>query len=122
MKEAAERKKEFRTTVGGTAVKRVYTPTDLAGFEEDSSLIREYPFTRHVMPTGYRGRLGTMRQYAGFATIEELKEYIAQSCYRSKHHHYENNGKKLVYKTFHLKPYRPRMVIPRNKLTLITTQ
>jgi methylmalonyl-CoA mutase N-terminal domain/subunit len=57
MKEAAEQKKEFRTTVGGTVVKRVYTPADLAGFEEDSSLIREYPFTRHVMPTGYRGRL-----------------------------------------------------------------
>ena len=71
MKEAVERKKEFRTTVGGTAVKRVYTPTDLAGGKQDASLPGEYPFTRHVMPTGYRGRLWTMRQYAGFATVAE---------------------------------------------------
>ena len=71
MKEAVERKKEFRTTVGGAVVKRVYSPTDLAGFKQDTSLPGEYPFTRHVMPTGYRGRLWTMRQYAGFATVEE---------------------------------------------------
>ena len=71
MKEAVERKKEFKTTVGGTAVKRVYTPTDLAGGKQDASLPGEYPFTRHVMPTGYRGRLWTMRQYAGFATVAE---------------------------------------------------
>ena len=71
MKEAVERKKEFKTTVGGTAVKRVYTPTDLAGGKQDTSLPGEYPFTRHVMPTGYRGRLWTMRQYAGFATVAE---------------------------------------------------
>ena len=71
MKEAVERKKEFRTTVGGAVVKRVYTPTDLAEFKQDTSLPGEYPFTRHVMPTGYRGRLWTTRQYAGFATVEE---------------------------------------------------
>jgi len=71
MKEAVERKKEFRTTVGGAVVKRVYSPTDLTGFKQDTSLPGEYPFTRHVMPTGYRGRLWTMRQYAGFATVEE---------------------------------------------------
>jgi methylmalonyl-CoA mutase N-terminal domain/subunit len=71
MKELEERKKEFRTTVGGSVVKRVYTPADLAGIEPDNSLPGEYPFTRHIMPTGYRGRLWTMRQYAGFATVEE---------------------------------------------------
>lgn len=71
MKEEVEQKKEFRTTVGGAVVRRVYTPADLAGFKQDTSLPGEYPFTRHVMPTGYRGRLWTMRQYAGFATVEE---------------------------------------------------
>ena len=73
--EMAERKKEFRTTVDGTVVNRVYTPTDLEGLkQEESSLPGEYPFTRHIMPTGYRGRLWTMRQYAGFGTVEETNE------------------------------------------------
>ena len=34
----------------------------------------EYPFTRHIMPTGYRGRLWTMRQYSGFATVDETNK------------------------------------------------
>ncbi|MBI2830706.1 MAG: methylmalonyl-CoA mutase [Chloroflexi bacterium] len=73
--ELTERKKEFRTTVGGTVVKRVYLSSDLAGLkEEDTGLPGEYPFTRHIMPTGYRGRLWTMRQYAGFGTVEETNE------------------------------------------------
>ena len=71
MEERAERKKEFRTTVDGTVVKRVYTPDDLEESEQDTSMPGEYPFTRHIMPTGYRTRLWTMRQYAGFATVEE---------------------------------------------------
>jgi len=73
--EMSERKKEFKTTVGGTSVKRVYTPADLAGLkQEDIGLPGEYPFTRHIMPTGYRGRLWTMRQYAGFGTVGETNE------------------------------------------------
>jgi len=72
--EITERKKEFRTTVGGTIVNRVYTPADLEGLKENISLPGEYPFTRHIMPTGYRGRLWTMRQYAGFGTVEETNE------------------------------------------------
>ena len=73
--EMSERKSEFRTTVGGTVVNRVYTPTDLEGLkEEDIGLPGEYPFTRHIMPTGYRGRLWTMRQYAGFGTVKETNE------------------------------------------------
>ena len=74
MKEKPERKEEFRTTVNGTVVKRVYTPTDLEEPKPDTSLPGEYPFTRHVMPTGYRGRLWTMRQYSGFATVEETNK------------------------------------------------
>jgi methylmalonyl-CoA mutase N-terminal domain/subunit len=71
----SERKQEFRTTVDGTVVNRVYTPADLAGLKaEDIGLPGEYPFTRHIMPTGYRGRLWTMRQYAGFGTVEETNE------------------------------------------------
>ena len=43
-----ERGKEFRTTVDGTVVKRVYTSADLGGWEPDTSLPGEYPFTRHI--------------------------------------------------------------------------
>jgi methylmalonyl-CoA mutase N-terminal domain/subunit len=73
--EMTELKKEFRTTVDGTVVKRVYTAADLKGLKEgDIALPGEYPFTRHIMPTGYRGRLWTMRQYAGFGTVEQTNE------------------------------------------------
>ncbi len=71
MKEELERKKVFTTTVDGTVVNRVYTPSNLEGFKQDTSLPGEYPFTRHVWPTGYRSRLWTIRQYSGFATVEE---------------------------------------------------
>jgi methylmalonyl-CoA mutase N-terminal domain/subunit len=53
----------------------LYTPTDLAGIDFDPArdLGRpgEYPFTRGIYPTMYRGRLWTMRQYAGFGTAQE---------------------------------------------------
>src|SRR5439155_14375272 len=50
-----------------------YTGEDLAGFDEHAQLgyPGEYPFTRGIHSTGYRGRLWTMRQYAGYATAEE---------------------------------------------------
>jgi methylmalonyl-CoA mutase N-terminal domain/subunit len=72
--EMTERKKEFRTGVDGIVVNRVYTSADLKGIREDVVLPGEYPFTRHIMPAGYRGRLWTMRQYAGFGTVEETNE------------------------------------------------
>jgi len=73
--EMAERKKVFTTTVDGTVVDRVYSSADLEGLrQEEIGLPGEYPFTRHIMPTGYRGRLWTMRQYAGFATVEETNK------------------------------------------------
>lgn len=74
MKSEAERQKEFRTTIGGTPVQRVYTPEDIAGLPCDNGLPGEYPFTRGVTSTGYRGRLWTMRQYAGFATVDETNK------------------------------------------------
>ena len=57
----------------GLKHKNVYTPLDLEGFdyERDLGFPGEYPYTRGVQPTMYRGRLWTMRMYAGFATAEE---------------------------------------------------
>ena len=70
-----ERKEVFTTTIDGTVVQRVYTPADLAEARiEAPPTPGEYPFTRHIMPTGYRGRLWTMRQYAGFATVDETNK------------------------------------------------
>ena len=52
---------------------RLYTPLDIEGFdyEKDLNLPGQFPFTRGVQPTMYRGRFWTMRMYAGFATAEE---------------------------------------------------
>ncbi|MFS8640336.1 MAG: methylmalonyl-CoA mutase family protein [Symbiobacteriaceae bacterium] len=68
----AEREAEFRT-ISGLPVKRVYTAADLEDFDPARDLGEpgEYPFTRGIYPTMYRGRLWTMRQYAGYATAEE---------------------------------------------------
>ena len=57
----------------GLKHKNLYTPLDLEGFdyERDLGFPGEYPYTRGVQPTMYRGRLWTMRMYAGFATSEE---------------------------------------------------
>jgi len=67
-----ERKPKF-TTSSDIEVKRTYTPLDLEDFDYDENLgfPGEFPYTRGVQPTLYRGRLWTMRQYAGFATAEE---------------------------------------------------
>ncbi len=67
-----ERKDQF-VTGSNQEVERLYTPDDIENFnyEDDLGFPGEYPFTRGVQPTMYRGRLWTMRQYAGFATAEE---------------------------------------------------
>ena len=67
-----ERKAEF-TNTSGIPLKRVCTPLDAADFDymKELGLPGEYPFTRGVQPTMYRGRLWTMRQYAGFGTAED---------------------------------------------------
>ena len=67
-----ERKPEFVNT-SGIPVKRVYTPLDHSDddYLSEISLPGEYPYTRGVQPTMYRGRHWTMRMYAGFATAEE---------------------------------------------------
>ncbi|KKM12551.1 methylmalonyl-CoA mutase [Clostridiales bacterium PH28_bin88] len=67
-----ERKEDF-TTDANISVNRLYTPVDVEGFDyqKDLGFPGEYPFTRGVQPTMYRGRLWTMRQYAGFGSAEE---------------------------------------------------
>ena len=67
-----ERKEEF-STISGLNIKSVYTPLDSAGdkYADELGLPGEYPYTRGVQPTMYRGRFWTMRMYAGFATAEE---------------------------------------------------
>ncbi len=70
-----ERKAEFVNT-SGIPVQRLYTPLDMADFDYMQKLgfPGQYPYTRAVQPTAYRGRYWTMRQYAGFATAEETNE------------------------------------------------
>ena len=67
-----ERKAHFETS-SGIEIKRLYTPADTANLAYDQALDfpGQYPFTRGVQPTMYRGRFWTMRQYAGFGTAEE---------------------------------------------------
>ncbi|MGB9987952.1 acyl-CoA mutase large subunit family protein [Salarchaeum japonicum] len=71
-----ERKEEFDTDTGGQTVDRLYTPDDVSDldYREDIGFPGEDPYTRGVYSTGYRGRLWTMRQYAGFGTPEETNE------------------------------------------------
>jgi methylmalonyl-CoA mutase N-terminal domain/subunit len=72
LKRGGERRERFATT-SGIEIKRLYDPQDIADldYESDLGFPGEYPFTRGVQPTMYRGRLWTMRQYAGFGTAEE---------------------------------------------------
>lgn len=66
-----ERKEEFKFDTG-EEVKRLYTPLDVnLEYENDLGYPGQFPFTRGVQPTMYRGKLWTMRMYAGFATAEE---------------------------------------------------
>jgi methylmalonyl-CoA mutase N-terminal domain/subunit len=69
---AALRQAAFETS-SGIPLKNSYTPADVAKHDplRDLGAPGKFPFTRHVQSTGYRGRLWTMRQYAGFATAEE---------------------------------------------------
>ena len=71
-----ERKETFDTDTGGQEVAPLYTPADVAdlNYEEDLGFPGEEPYTRGVYPTMYRGRLWTMRQYAGMGTASETNE------------------------------------------------
>ncbi|MDW7651595.1 MAG: methylmalonyl-CoA mutase family protein [Bacillota bacterium] len=70
-----ERKKEFKTD-SNMPVERLYTPLEVSeqNYLDDLGLPGEYPYTRGVQPTMYRGRMWTMRQYAGFGSAEETNQ------------------------------------------------
>ncbi len=69
---SAERAKEF-TTISGRPIDRLYTAEDVAGldYERDLNDPGRFPYTRGIHPTGYRGKLWTMRQFSGFGTPQQ---------------------------------------------------
>lgn len=77
-----ERCSEFRS-MSGTQIEPLYTPEDISGdYHEKIAYPGEYPFTRGVYPTMYRGRLWTMRQYAGFGDASQSNQrykYLLQN-------------------------------------------
>jgi len=70
-----EREEAFKTE-SGIPVKRLYTPLDMEDIDYETELgfPGQYPYTRGVYPTMYRGRLWTMRNYAGFGTAEDTNK------------------------------------------------
>ena len=75
LKKAPERTIPF-TTISGRPVDRLYTGDDLSDLESARDLNHpgEFPYTRGIHPTGYRGKLWTMRQFAGFGAPEETNQ------------------------------------------------
>ncbi len=75
LEKAPERAKTF-TTISGRPIGRLYTAEDLDGIDNarDIGLPGDFPYTRGIHPTGYRGKLWTMRQFAGYGTPEETNE------------------------------------------------
>jgi methylmalonyl-CoA mutase N-terminal domain/subunit len=81
LKPSLERSPERRnvfTTLSGVPVERLYTPSDLADFDyaRDLGDPGEYPFTRGIHRTMYRGRLWTMRQFSGFGSPEDTNQRL----------------------------------------------
>jgi len=71
-----ERKDLYPFTLSGLPIKPLYGPADLAGIDygRDIGVPGEYPYTRGIHPTMYRGRMFTMRQFSGFGTPRESNE------------------------------------------------
>ncbi len=67
---------EVRENTSGIPIKDFFSPNDVAfiDYEKDIGNPGEYPFTRGLYPTGYRSKLWTMRQYAGFGTADETNQ------------------------------------------------
>jgi len=72
-----ERQEEF-TTLSDIPIKRVYTPSDIKGFDymERLGMPGEYPFTRGIHATMYRARLWTMRMFSGYGGPEETNRRL----------------------------------------------
>ena len=75
LKKSPERGQTF-TTISGRPIERLYTQDDVEqiDYSRDVANPGEFPYTRGIHPTGYRGKLWTMRQFAGFGTPEETNE------------------------------------------------
>ena len=77
-KESAPKKERHSSfkNLSDIKIKRLYTPQDIENFNytQDLGEPGQYPFTRGVYPTMYRGQLWTMRQFAGFGTAEQTNE------------------------------------------------
>ena len=74
-KEKIKERKETFSTTSGIDINRFYTSEDLdKNLDEKNSMPGSFPFARGVQPTMYRGRLWTMRQYAGFGSAEETNK------------------------------------------------
>ena len=75
LEKAPERDVPF-TTISGRPIERLYTPDDIASLDygRDLNDPGAFPYTRGIHPTGYRGKMWTMRQFAGFGTPEETNE------------------------------------------------
>jgi methylmalonyl-CoA mutase N-terminal domain/subunit len=76
---STERRGRF-TTISGRPINQLYTPEDVASldYERDLADPGTFPYTRGIHPTGYRGKLWTMRQFAGFGTPEETNKRYKQ--------------------------------------------
>src|SRR6186997_2234125 len=74
-----ERAESF-TTISGRPIERLYTAEHLAGwtYDREPGEPGQFPYTRGIHPTGYRGKLWTMRQFAGFGTPEETNRRLKQ--------------------------------------------
>lgn len=86
LQRAPELRESFATETG-IELKRLYTPADLEGIDyvDDIGFPGSFPYTRGVYPTMYRGRLWTMRMYAGFGTAEDTNkrfQYLMQGGMR----------------------------------------
>src|SRR5688572_22040007 len=68
----SDRNASFQT-ISGRPIEQVYTPESIPHFDAERELGAPgaYPFTRGIHPTGYTGKLWTMRQFAGFGTPED---------------------------------------------------
>ena len=74
IKRPSDPAQQERTTLSGEPIKALYGPEDVRDHDANIGNPGEFPFTRGVYPTMYRGRLWTMRQFAGFGTAEETNE------------------------------------------------
>ena len=75
LENASPKQREY-STVSGRKVEAIYTPLDLDGFDylKQSGFPGDFPYTRGIHPTMYRGRLWTMRQFSGFGAAEDTNK------------------------------------------------